>query len=147
MAVTVTLYNHTVKKFANNEINVANLKFMLLDAASGSIFDATQTNCSQLAAHEVSGSGWTQDGVALTNAAITTVTTNDAKLDADDISVTASGGAIGPAFSGVLKYDVGSPDVDIPLAFVDFGQSEEAGDTTDFKIVWPANGIITWTYT
>jgi hypothetical protein len=92
--------------------------------------------------YEVYGNGWVVGGptlasVAATQAAITDGTNNDAKLSASDIIVTASGGTIGPAFKALL-YDDGSM---LPLAFIDFGGTQSAGDTTDFKIRWNANGI------
>lgn len=143
MAVTITPYNHSVKLFANGEVSLADLKFMLLDDNAAALFDATDTDMTGLTGAEVDGNGWTSGGEVLAGAAVTTVTTNDAKLDADDISVTATGGPIGPAESGVI-FD---SDSNKPLAFVDFGQAEEAGETTDFKVVWPTGGIITWTVT
>lgn len=91
------------------------------------------------------GNGWVPGGpvlasAAVTQAAITDGTSNDAKLDADDVVVTADGGSI----SGykALLWDATNI---LPLAFIDFGQLQSAGDTTDFKIRWHANGIINWT--
>ena len=143
MAITTTLYNHTTKLFANGEVSLADLKVMLLDNDLAALFDATDTDMTGLTGAEVSGFGWTSGGKAIASAAITTTSTNDAKLDGDDISVTATGGQIGPAKALVI-YDDNS---NKPLGFVDFGQDEAAGDTTDFKISWNAAGILTWTYT
>ena len=143
MAITTTLYNHTTKLFANSEVSLVDLKVMLLDDNAAALFDATDTDMTGLTAAEVSGFGWTSGGEPIASAAVTTTTTNDAKLDGDDISVTATGGQIGPAKSLVIFDDNSSK----PLGFVDFGQDEAAGDTTDFKIAWNAAGILTWTYT
>jgi hypothetical protein len=147
MAVTITLYDQSAKRFANSEVDLTKLYFMLLD--DDATFDATDTDLSGLAAEEVSGFGWTAGGENLENAAVTVITTNDAKLDADDITVTATGGAIGPAYKGVL-YDLDdtvSPNLMTPIAFVDFDGVREAGETTDFVVRWHTNGIVTWTYT
>lgn len=148
MAITATLYDQTAKLFANGEVSMADLKFMLL--SSGASFDATDADIDDVAgtpgptrANEVFGNGWTEDGEDLASAAVTVVTTNDAKLDANDIEVTATGGAIGPTDYGVI-YDSDSGNV---LVFVDFDGSKEAGETTDFKVIWNASGIVTWTYT
>lgn len=143
MAITTTLYNHTAKLFANGEVSLADLKVMLLDDNAAALLDATDTDMTGLTAAEVSGFGWTAGGEAIASAAITTVTTNDAMLDGNDISVTATGGEIGPAKACVI-FDNNSSK---PLGFIDFGQAEVAGDTTDFKIAWNASGILTWTYT
>jgi hypothetical protein len=94
-------------------------------------------------AKERSGNGWDVGGELLTGVAVTVVGTNDAMLDANDIDVDATGGPIpsaGPAYFGVLYDDTS----DAVIAFVDFGQDEQAGQDTPFKVVWHANGIIRW---
>ena len=147
MAVTISLYNHTAKKLANKEVTLTTLKVMLLDATA--TFNAANTQLTDVAgaanAKEVSGNGWTVGGETIANAAVTTVTTNDAKLDGDDIAVTASGGSIGPAPYAVIYDDTDANDA--PLAFIDLDGAKEAGDTTQFKINWNANGILTFTVT
>lgn len=138
MAVTISLYNHTAKLFSNGDVSLAGLKFMLTD---GYTFAATETAMTNATAAEVSGNGWDLGGEAIASAAVTTVTTNDAKLDGSDISVTASGGAIGPADGGVIT------DGTYPLAYVAFGEAKTADEGTPFNVNWNADGIITWTVT
>lgn len=142
MAVTVSRYNNTVKKLLNSEVDITDLAFMLL--SNSATFDASHTSIDSVAgaasptrANEVFGNGWTEGGEDLENAAITVVTTNDAKIDADDISVTATGGAIGPAYKGVIYEKT----TGLPLWFYDFGQAEEAGESTDFKVILNASGL------
>lgn len=147
MAVTISLYNNATKRLANKEITLTTLKAMLLNNTA--TFDGANATLAAVAGagntKQVSGNGWTAGGVTLTNVAVTTVTTNDAKLDADDVVVTATGGPIGPAYACVVYDDT---DVnDAPLFYIDFGSAQTAGDTTDFKIVWHTDGIITFTYT
>lgn len=140
MAVTISLYNHTPKLFANQEVTLASLKLMLLsDTATFTAANTTVNQVSDTGANEVSGSGWDSGGEPVGSAAVTITTTNDATLDAADVSVTATGGAIGPAFKALLLEGTK------PLAFIDFDGSQEAGEGTDFKVVWNASGIITWT--
>lgn len=145
MAVIITLYNHTVKKLVNEEFNFATWKVLLLDASAA--FDATHTTKAQVLSPspnpEVYGNGWTEGGEVVANVAATTITTNDAKIDGDDVSKTASGGSIGPAYFALL-YDGNDNSV---IAWIDFGGLQEAGDATDFKFIWSANGILTFTYT
>lgn len=136
---TATLYNHTPKLFANNQAVLADLKVMLVNAHT---FDATHANISSISADEVSGNGWTVGGEALANAAVTVVDTTNAKLDADDVIATATGGDIGPATGAVIYQDTTSSE--FPLAYIDFEGSETAGDGTDFRINWHADGIISW---
>ncbi len=143
MAVTMSLYDHTVKLMVNKEVTLTTLKVKLLDNTA--TFSAAQTTVASVdgsGAKEVSGNGWAAGGPTLANVAVTQVTTNDAMLDADDVSVNASGGSIGPAYAA-LVYDSTS---NKPLIYIDFGQSQSAGATTDFKIVWDATGLIKFSY-
>jgi hypothetical protein len=73
---------------------------------------------------------------------VTTVNTNEAKFDADDVTWAASGGAITASFA-ILYNDTDADDP--PVAFIDFDGAETAGTGTDFKIIWNANGIVTFT--
>ena len=141
MAVTISLYNHTAKRFAEGSNAVGDTyKVKLLTAAT---FNATHTTLAATGGTEVAnGNGYTTGGATLANVAVTTVTTNDAKFDADDASWTASGGAITANYAILYNStDTDSP----PVAFVDFGGSQTAGDGTDFKVIWNANGIFTFT--
>ena len=141
MAVTISLYNHTAKLFADGS-NAAGdtYKLKLYSAAT---FDATDTTLVGITGTEATtGTGYTAGGQTLANVSVTTVTTNDAKFDADDVTWTASGGAITAAY-GVIYNDTDTDDP--PLAFIDFDGTQSAGDTTDFKVVWNANGIFTFT--
>lgn len=141
MAVTFSLYNHTAQRFASGANAAADTyKVKLLTAAT---FNATHTTLAGTGGTEVaSGNGYTTGGATLANVAITTVTTNDAKFDADDVVWSASGGAITASY-GILYNDTDTDDP--PVAFIDFGGSESAGDGTDFRIVWNASGIVTFT--
>ena len=141
MAVTVSLYNHTAARFADGS-NAASdtYKVMLCTAAT---FTASNTTLASITKTEVAnGNGYTTGGAALTNVAVSTVTTNDAKFDADDATWSASGGAVTASYA-ILYNDTDANDP--PVAFIDFGGSQTAGDGTDFKIIWNANGIFTFT--
>ena len=141
MAVTISLYNHTARLFAAGEnLETNTYKVKLFASAT---FDAVDATLGDVAGTEAStGTGYTAGGQTLANVAVTTVTTNGARFDADDVVWTATGGPI-TAAAAVLYNDslAGGP----PLAFIDFGGTESAGDTTDFKIVWNASGIFTVT--
>ena len=141
MAVTISVYNHTATKFADGSFAVGDTyKVKLLTAAT---FDATNTTLAATGGTEVAGAnGYTTSGQALANVAVSTVTTNDAKFDADDVTWTTSGGNLTASY-GILFNDTDANDP--PLAFIDFGGSQTAGDGTQFKIVWNASGIFTFT--
>lgn len=141
MAVTISVYNHTAAKFADGSFAVGDTyKVKLLTAAT---FDATNATLAATGGTEVAGTnGYTTGGQALANVAVSTVTTNDAKFDADDVTWSASGGNLTASY-GILFNDTDANDP--PLAFIDFGGSQTAGDGTQFKIVWNASGIFTFT--
>jgi hypothetical protein len=140
MAVTVSVYNHTRKLFANGEVDLADVKVMLRNDTT--VFNAAHTVIGDLAGAEVHGGGWTEGGEPIDSLAVTVVATNGAMLDGTDVSVTATGSAIGPAYKAVI-YDDDTTTKNL-LFFIDFGAAEEAGVGTDFKIVWNADGIHRW---
>ena len=141
MAVTISLYNHTASRFADGSNALGDTyKVALYTAAT---FDATNTTLAGVTKTEVTnGNGYTTGGATLSSVAVTTVTTNDAKFDANDVTWSASGGAITASYA-ILYNDTDANDP--PVAFIDFGGSESAGDGTDFKIIWNASGIFTFT--
>jgi len=143
VAITVSLYNHTTQRFASGANAIGDTyKLKLLTAST---FNATHTTLAATGGTEVAnGNGYTTGGATLTNVAVTTVTTNDAKFDADDVTWTASGGSIS-ANSAILYDDTDGDDP--PLLHIDFGGTETAGDGTDFKVVWNSNGIVSFTTT
>lgn len=141
MAITISLYNHTAKRFASGE-NASGDAYKLKLYAS-TAFDAAATTLASVTGEEATaGTGYTAGGNSLTNVTVTTVTTNDSKFDADDVVWTATGGPITASF-GVLYNDTDASDP--PLAFINFDGSQSAGDGTDFKVVWNASGIFTFT--
>lgn len=140
MAVSISLYNHTAKLFADGSNAAADTyKVMLCSAAT---FSAADTTLAGITKTEVSGNGYTAAGAALTGVTVTTVTTNDAMFDASDVTWSATGGSIAAAYA-ILYNDTDTNDP--PLAFIDFGGTESAGAGTDFKIVWNTSGIFTFT--
>ncbi len=141
MAPTISLYNHTRARFGSGANAVGDTyKVKLLTAAT---FNATHTTLAATGGTEVAnGNGYTTGGATLANAAVTTVNTNEAKFDADDVTWAASGGAITASFA-ILYNDTDADDP--PVAFIDFDGAETAGTGTDFKIIWNANGIVTFT--
>lgn len=143
MPVTISLYNHTAKRFASGENAVGDAYKLKLYASTA--FDAAATTLASVTGEEATaGTGYTAGGQALTNVTVTVETTNDAKFDADDVTWTASGGTISAGF-GVLYNDTDANDP--PVAFIDFDGTQTAGNGTDFKVIWNASGIFSFTVT
>lgn len=141
MTVTISLYNHTAARFASGANAVGDTYRVML--CTSATFDATNTTLASITKSEtVNGNGYTTGGQALSNVAVSTVTTNDAKFDADDLDWTATGGSITAGFA-ILYNDTDADDP--PVAFIDFGGAQSAGSGTLFRIAWNTAGIITWT--
>lgn len=143
MPVTISLYNHTAKRFADGTNAVGDTyKLKLLTAAT---YNATHETLAATGGTEsTAGTGYTTGGATLSGVAVEQVTTNDAKWDANDVTLTASGGSIAAAY-GIIYNDTDTNDP--PVAFIDFDGTQTAGDGTDFKVVWNASGIVTFTVT
>lgn len=146
MAVTATLYNHTVNRFVNG-LN-ASTDTYIINLYSVFDFDATDTTkaLAEGGATQLStANGYTQNNKALASVTLSLVTTNDAAFDAADVSWTASGGAIGPARYALIYNDT---DTDKPpVVYIDFGENKTADSGTPFNITFNASGIVLFSYT
>ena len=147
MAITIVEYNHTTKKLLDLSMvdEAANFYLELLDGTTA--FDATHTTKDEVddtGADEIDGSGWPTGGVNLANVAVTVVDTSTARLDADDVSVTASGGNITGAFGAVVYVNEGDADTTYsPLWHVDFGEEKGAVSGDPFSIAINPAGLCT----
>jgi len=130
-------YNATKKLFANGEVTITDLHAILVN---GYTFTASETDLTAINAAAVDGNGWTSGGEPIANASVTITATDDAILDGDDISVTATGGDIGPA-DALVVVDATNNN---PLFHYSFASSQTAGDGTAFNVTWNASGIATW---
>jgi hypothetical protein len=141
---SITLFNHTAQKFANGSNAFGDVYRITLYSAF--TFDATATTkaAAETGATQLpTANGYIQNDEILANVTVWQ-NGNDAYFDADDVVWTATGGAI--AAIGALIYN-DSDTNDPPVAWIDFGGTETAGDGTDFKIIWNTAGIITFTVT
>lgn len=139
MPVSISLYNHTAKLFADGSNAAADTyKVKLFTSAT---FNATHTTETAAGGTEVAnGNGYTTGGATLSGVTVTTTTTNDATFDANDVTWSASGGSISATCARIYNSTDSTP-----LAFINFDATETAGDGTDFKLVWNASGIFSFT--
>ena len=143
MAITISPYNHTAKILANKEIVYTTLKVVLLNgAATFNPADTALTDVTDAGANDVDGNGWDVGGEPLANEVLTIVNTNQAKLDADDLIVAASGGSIGPAEAACIYDD--SHASDAPLFWIEFNETFTATVGNNFQFIWAAEGIARW---
>lgn len=140
MPVTISLYDHTAKRFADGSNAVGDTyKLKLLTAAT---FSAAHTTLAATGGTEVANANGYTTGGATLGSVVVNQTGNDAAFDAADVTWSASGGAITASY-GIIYNDTDTNDP--PVAFIDMGGSQTAGDGTDFKVIWNASGIVTFT--
>jgi hypothetical protein len=140
MTVTISPYNHTLRRFADGS-NVAEDTYRLMLCTSAT-FSATDFNLANVTKFEVlDGNGYTTKGPALTGVTIATVNTNGCRFDADDVTLPATGGSIIARY-GILYNDTDANDP--VLFFIDFGETKTATANTDFVVAWSATGIVNW---
>jgi hypothetical protein len=144
MAVTVSIFDHTAQRFASGaNASSDTYKVALYTAAT---YLASATTLAGITKTEVaSGNGYTTTGATLASVAVTTVTTNDAKFDANDVSWTVpAAGSLSAAYA-ILYNDTDANDP--PVLFIDFGETITTTDGGIFQIIWNASGIFTFTVT
>ena len=143
--ITSTPYYHTAKKLLELSLADNSTNFYML------LHDGTRAfNPSDIvlnATGEVFGNGWPENGVNLTNLVISTVNTNEAMIDCDDITTTASGGVI-QATHAIIYLDEGGLGTTLtPLWSIDFGGQVGAPDGEPLVIAIHANGLLSGAFT
>lgn len=142
MAVTITPYNHTAARLAAGVSPATNTFKVNLYSALPFIAGATTKTAAEVGATQLAtANGYTQNSRALAGITVTTVTTNGAKFDANDVQWTAATGNIAGEFG--LLYDDTAAD-DPPMFHINFGEIITAVPGNTFDIIWNANGIYTF---
>jgi hypothetical protein len=149
MAITAYMPTTTIKEIAEGDYTVDwdngswAVKAMLVKSAY-TPDRATHDFIDDVSTHEISGTGYTAGGKALTGKAVT-VSGTKVILDADDLSWT------GATFSGanavryvVLYHDTGTPSTSRILGIVDLETSREVTAGT-FNVNWDADGALKFT--
>jgi hypothetical protein len=146
MAVTATLYNHTVSRFVNG-LNAPGDSYIinLYSAFSFDAADTTKALAEDGATQLSTAFGYTQNAKALGSVTLALVTTNDAAFKAANVSWTADGGAIGPARYALIYNDTDADDP--PVVCIDLGENKTADNGTPFNITFDASGIVLFSYT
>jgi hypothetical protein len=138
-----SVYNHTRARFLDGTFKVTDS--YVANLYSTLVFDATATTKAEAeagATQLATANGYTQDVKALTNLSVSIVNTNEAKLDADDVIWTASGGQLIASFA-LLFNDTHADDA--PVLFIDLEGALLAEDGSDLRLQWDAGGIFTST--
>ncbi len=140
MAVTAKLYGNFLKECLDKQVDFVadSVKVMLCTALT--IDQDNDVNLADATKTEVSGTGYTAGGKAITTPAVTyTGATNVIKLDADDVTW----GSSTITASYALIYDDTATSKTL-IGYIDFGESLSSSNG-DFKIQWDAAGMATIT--
>jgi len=145
MAVSITLFDHTVNRFASGA-NVAADTYIvcLYSALTLNVANTTKAQVDATGTQLSTANGYTQNTKEIA-CTISVANTKDAVVDFADATWTASGGDIGPAGYAVVFN--GTDADDPPVLAVTFGEDKTANTGTDFKITWNASGVISFDYT
>lgn len=142
MAVTISFYNNFIEDMGKKRVDLPNDTFKIM-LVNGYTFSATHTKKADVSGEIANGNGYTSGGATLSGVTWS-FSTPTHKFDASDVTWTATGGSLGPATGAVIYDDtITTPEADRLVCYIDFGTSEAAGDGTDFKITFNANGIFT----
>lgn len=149
MAVTATLYNNTVYNFVDGVFQDGHTyRINLYSAFTPDVTDTTLTEVHTGATQIATANGYTQNSKQVGSVAFSVTGTNDAKLDAADVTWTATTGPIpstGTATHALIYDDTVTNDP--PVMYIAFGTGKKADAGTDFKITWATGGLIRFTYT
>ena len=143
--ITSTPYYRTARKLLELSLADNSTNFYMLLHDGTRVFTPADTALN--ATGEVFGNGWPENGVNLTNLAISTTNTNEAMIDCDDITVTASGGAIEATHAIIYLDEGGVGSTLTPLWFIDFGGQIGAPDGDVLTIAIHANGLLSGAFT
>jgi len=143
MVVTINFYDQMVEYIGDGGMDMDNDTFKAELYNSTHVFTAANNDRADISANALATNfGYTNPGQNLTTPTWTQPVAGTTMFDAVDVTWTASGGSIGPADDCVIYDDTSTvPAADLLLCSIDFGGSETAGDGTDFKITFHANGI------
>lgn len=136
-----TIYNSFKRDIANGSIDLDTdtIKLMLVTSTYSPNID-THTKRSDVT-NEVSGTGYTAGGVALSNKTMVVNTTTDKGVfDADDISISTA--TITARGAVLYKSRGGASSADELIAYLDFG-SDITSTAGNFNIAFDSTGILT----
>jgi hypothetical protein len=142
MAVTISIYDSFKEYLGDGTIDLDGHTFKVMLLGNAASFDAGHSVLASVSGNQIAaGSGYAAGGAALTGVSWGQ-TGGTATFDADDVTWTASGGAI-TAYKAAIYDDTPTSPADPLVAFIDFGGVQTANDGAQFKLIWNAAGIFT----
>lgn len=114
-------------------------KVALTNSAPTAASDTGLANITQIA----NGNGYTTGGATIANIAVTE-SSGTATVDADDVTFTASGGAIATWRYAVVYNDSATSPADALVGYLDNGSAVDIPDGQSFNIIWNASGLLSY---
>lgn len=146
MAVTLPLINKGIRKLADSELDWATGTWKCaLITSTWTPAQATDEFFSTPEANEVSQTGYTAGGIALTTVA-PVISGQEIRYDSTTNPQWTITGSVTARYAVIYKELGGASSADPLVAYVDFGQDETATDDT-FTITWAANSVFKITVT
>tara|TARA_R110000822_G_scaffold86724_2_gene201804 strand:- start:161 stop:589 length:429 start_codon:yes stop_codon:yes gene_type:complete len=139
MATTTTIYNSYKKDLFDGTIDLVNDTIKLALCTSTYTPDIDAQGFFDDITNEVTGTGYTQGGEALTSKTVTQDDTdNEGVFDAADTEWTT---ATITARYGILYKDTGVDSTSPLMAYIDFGEDIDSV-SGNFTVAWAAEGIL-----
>jgi hypothetical protein len=135
MAITATASNHFKYQLAKKAVDLSadTIKIILMNTTFSFNKDSHATLADVTADQLATGNGYTQDDKTLANLSLAEDDTGDkAKMTCDDVTWTASGGAIGPTGAAILYDDTTSDDT--VIGCIDFGTDYTVPDGSSLTL-------------
>lgn len=143
MAITASLYGGFIQSLAAKEINLGADAFACALLSSSYTPADTHTHWSDVSADEITGTGYTSGGAALTSVTDSySATTKTLTFTAANVSWPSS--TITAAYAVVMDTTAGGGTAanNLLVGYVDFGGNQSDSNGT-FEIQWNASGIFT----
>ncbi|MGD2079966.1 MAG: hypothetical protein PVJ36_02395 [Nitrospirota bacterium] len=133
------IFNSFKKSLMDGSLDLANDTIKVMLVTSGYTPDADLHDFRDDVTNEVSGTGYTAGGAALSNKSVIQDNADDEGVfDADD--VTWSNSTI-TARGAVVYKDTGAASTSPLICYIDFG-ADKSSEGADFTIQWNAEGIL-----
>lgn len=114
-------------------------KVALTNSAPNAATNTTLSDITQIA----NGNGYTTGGATIASIAVTE-SSGVATVDGDDVTFTASGGAIATWRYAVVYNDSATSPADALVGYLDNGSAVDIPDGQSFNIIWNASGLVSY---
>ena len=142
MAVTISIYDSFKEYLGDGTIDLDGHTFKVMLLGNAASFDAGHSVLASVSGNQIAaGSGYAAGGAALTGVSWGQ-TGGTATFDADDVTWTASGGAI-TAYKAAIYDDTPTSPADPLIGYYDYGSSITMAAAETFLIDFSAaNGVL-----